>query len=152
MDKVDEKPKARPERRKPFRQFGRAEDKSEVLNKHADYHYVWMNDSGNTLALAEESGYEYVLRSDPERVVSGDVTSNTKGGDITNRVCQVVDRSGTLAFLMRIPLEIWSEQQQQRDRDAVAPMRQLDSSKGKPQDVDDNFYVKSFNPTQSIGR
>lgn len=152
MEKPEVKRDTKPERRSTRKRFGVPSDKSEVHNKHADYHYVWLNDVGNTINEAVAGGYEHVLKTDPERVVSGDVTSNTAGGDIGSRVCQVVDRNGTVAFLMRIPNELWEEDQELRDEDSRRPLEDLDREDGRPSDLDDKFYVKRYNAKQTVGR
>lgn len=151
MDKVEQKTDAKPLRRKTRKHFGVAEDKSEVLNKQADYHYVWLNDVGNTIEMALDSGYEHVTKDDPERVVSGDSTSNTAGGDIGSRVCQVVNRSGTVAFLMRIPNEFWEEDQALRDKESMRPLEDLERTGGMPSDNDGTFYNR-MKATQTVGR
>lgn len=152
MDKIENKRDTKPERRKTRKQFGVAEDKSEVANKHPDFHYVWLNDVGNTIQEALDCGYEHVLKTDPERVVSGDITSNTPGATVDSNVSKVVSRDGIIAFLMRIPNEFWEEDQQERDKQSRKPLEDLDKARGRPSDIDENFYVKKSKATQTISR
>lgn len=142
MNQPEVKQDTKPPRRKTRKPFGVTRDKSQVSNKRADFHYVWLNDVGNTIGEAIEGGYEHVLKTDPERVVSGDVTGNTAGGSVDSRVSQIVSRDGTVAFLMRIPMDFYVEDQRERDKDSRKPLEDLDKARGRPSELDENFYVK----------
>lgn len=114
----EQKPERR-ERKRGRRLFGEATDKLAVENKQDNFHYVWLNDVGATIRLAIDAGYEHVEKTDPELVASDDITGTSGGPD--SRVCKVVNRHGTIAFLMRIPQEWWDEDEAERAEKRIDP-------------------------------
>lgn len=113
--------KGKPERKKPIRPLGVPVDKLEVTNKQAGMHYCWVNETDVHLYI--DAGYEHVSRDDPERIASSDMTG-TSGG-VGSTVSKIVDRNGRRDFLMRISEEDWKAQQELRNVESEAPVRQI---------------------------
>ncbi len=110
--------------------FGSPIDKLEVSNKQPGWHYVWLSKVRAQEAVKPENGYQYVLHSDKEKIVSPDVTG-TSGG-IDNRVTKVVGRNGDINYLMKIPQEWWEKDELKRQAPAAEIARKLKSADIQP--------------------
>lgn len=88
-----------------------------VLNQLNDpnYSYRWINDSGTRIADALNGGYEFVTAEKAGEVGIRDVIpTNT---DLGSGVSMVVEKaSGRRAFLMRIPMDMFLEDQAEKQR------------------------------------
>lgn len=146
MTKEIEK-EGKPARRRTIKPLGVPTDKLEVTNQQANMHYVWVNLEDLTLQAFEEAGYEYVMKDDPERVSSADMTG-TAGG-IDSRYIKTVSRGGQKQCLMRIPTDEWERQQKLRDEAAMEPLETVLSGGGYQFD---GSYVKQAKVTSSKGR
>ena len=84
-----------------------------VLNDLNDptHSYRWVNDAGTRIQDALNGGYEFVSAETAGQIgVRDAISTNT---DLGTGVSQVVERgTGRRAFLMRIPMDIYLEDQQ----------------------------------------
>lgn len=90
-----------------------------VQGKDPNYVYRIVNDVGGRVDMFKEAGYEMVLDKD---VKVGDRRVNSASAEGSN--AQVaVDKSGTKAFVMRIPKE-WYEEDQRAKQERVNELEQ----------------------------
>ena len=90
-----------------------------VQGKDPNYVYRIVNDVGGRVDMFKEAGYEMVLDKD---VKVGDRRVNSASAEGSN--AQVaVDKSGTKAFVMRIPKE-WYEEDQKAKQERVNELEQ----------------------------
>ncbi len=86
-----------------------------VLNalKDPDYSYRWVNDYGTRIQDAMNGGYEFVSAEKAGQIGVRDVVpTNT---DLGTGVSMVVERgTGRRAFLMRIPMDLYLEDQKMK--------------------------------------
>ena len=84
--------------------------KLEVHDKDEDYVYRWFNDKGSRIQKAKAASYEFV--NDSGHVGSG---AEDRNSDVGSGVSQIVgtkeDGSALRAHLMRIPRELYEEDQ-----------------------------------------
>jgi len=78
-----------------------------VLNKEAEFHYRWTNDTNDRIARMEKAGYEVVTNGD---LTIGDASVNSLKGDRNSPVTRPVGR-GITGVLMRIKQEWYDEDQ-----------------------------------------
>lgn len=124
-----EKRNLRPARGKVLRVPGMPVDKLEVRNRQAGMHYTWVvDDRKGRIDEFLSSGYVNVKRNDPEVVSEGDMTS-PGDNSLDSRVSKVVNSDGTIAYLLRIPEEVWREHQDWRDQQSEEPLKQIKSGK-----------------------
>lgn len=71
-----------------------------------EFHYHWFNDAGDRLHKCREAGYEFVLKSG---LSAGDSTIETARG--TDSIMKKGVGGGYTAYLMKIPLEFYKQDQ-----------------------------------------
>ncbi|MHB8603493.1 MAG: hypothetical protein ACYC9R_12740 [Nitrosotalea sp.] len=79
---------------------------------HANFQGRWVNDVDDRLAIFLEGGYEFVTR-DNGTVAEPTMDATTK---LDSRVKKPVGR-GVTAYLMRLPKELWLEDQAAKERE-----------------------------------
>lgn len=104
--------------------------KLEVYGEVPGYHLHIANDDGNRIAECQRHGFEFVLH-DEIKGVNGNVTSfNT---DLGSKVRFLVgtrrDGEPMYGYLMKLPIEIWEEDEQLRNDRAMAPINQMRSGR-----------------------
>lgn len=117
MSRIEET-KAKPERKKAARPLGVPADKLEVRNKQGGLHYAWCME--RDLQAFLDATYEHVREGDPERVASSDMTGSA--GGVGTVISTGVNRDGTRAFLMKLPLEEYEHQQELRNKESRVPL------------------------------
>lgn len=90
-----------------------------VTGKDPNYVYRIVNDVGGRVDMFKEAGYELVLDKD---VTVGDRRINSASAEGSNAQA-AVDKSGTKAFVMRIPKE-WYEEDQKAKQQHVHELEQ----------------------------
>jgi hypothetical protein len=85
------------------------------LKDTEDFHYHWFNDSGDRLWKCLEAGYAFVNRSG---LSAGDTTVESARG--TDSLMKKGVGGGFTAFLMRIPMEIYKEDQARKQEEVDA--------------------------------
>lgn len=109
------KDKARP-KRVPVYEANR--NKIVVANlDHQNFQYRWVNDVENRIAMFKEGGWEFVDKNGKAVGDGGIDSSNVVGSALSRGM-----RSGVTAFLMRIPKELWREDQLRKEREDIAPL------------------------------
>jgi len=96
-----------------------------------NFHYHWFNDIEDRLQYCMEAGYEFVARNGLQ---AGDKTVETARG--TDSVMKKGVGGGRVAYLMRIPIELYREDQAAKqkladDLDAGIKAPKVDGSYGK---------------------
>ena len=90
-----------------------------VSNKEAGYEYRFVNDVGDRIAYFQERGWELVdakdVRIGDRRVESGSV--------LGSKAHASVDKQGTKSFVMRIPKDLYDEDQADKAK-AIAEQEQ----------------------------
>jgi hypothetical protein len=76
------------------------------ITDDANFYYRWMNDVGERLYHAQEAGYEFVQK---DGLQAGD--QNVESARGTESIMKKGVGLGITAYLMRIPIEIWREDQ-----------------------------------------
>ena len=84
---------------------------------HENFQYRWVNDVENRIAMFLEGGYTFVDKTGKE-VGSGDVDSSKVPSSALSRGMG----GGITAYLMRIPKELWLEDQQRKEREDIAAL------------------------------
>lgn len=116
------------------------DQKLEVHGKEDGFHYRWVNDEGTRIASLKERGYEFVASneviaaSDEE----GDNISQTVGTQKTNRPLK--------GFLMRIPSEIYEEDQKIRQRRVDEVDEAIKAGKVQPSTGDSSHQYVPVGP------
>lgn len=109
------KDKARP-KRIPVYEGNR--NKIVVANlDHQNYQYRWVNDTENRIAMFKQGGWEMVDKAG-KAVGDGGVDSSNVVGSALSRGMG----GGVTAYLMRIPKELWLEDQARKEREDIAPL------------------------------
>lgn len=75
------------------------------------YHYHWINDQGDRLQKRYEEGYDFVNKNG---LAAGDTNVESARGT-GSTLCKNVG-GGVTAYLMRIPIELYTEYQQAKDK------------------------------------
>jgi hypothetical protein len=96
---------------------------------HDNFYYRWVNDIDDRLGTFIRAGYEFVKGSEVGEV--GDPTVETSQGT-DSRVSKGVG-GGTKAFLMKIPREIFNEDQAAKEADILETERAMRRSKNESQ-------------------
>ena len=99
------------------------------LTDDKDFHYHWFNDVDDRLSNCLEAGYEFVQRSG---LSAGDKTVESARG--TDSIMKKGVGGGKVAYLMRIPMEIWLQDQAAKQ----AEVDQLDAGIKSPK-VDGSY-------------
>jgi hypothetical protein len=105
---VKEEVKQETRKREKRRPFGVPVSRLGVSKEIEGYHLRWINDEPGRIALAQESGYEFVT---PEEVGRADEGTQVKEHVGTGRD----DVTPMYAYLMKIPMEWYLEDKQARD-------------------------------------
>lgn len=71
-----------------------------------NFHYHWFNDTGERLQYCLEAGYEFV---DKKGLEAGDKTVESARG--TDSIMKKGVGQGVVAYLMRIPIELYKQDQ-----------------------------------------
>lgn len=109
------KDKTRP-KRKPVYEANR--NKITVTNlDQKNFMYRWVNDVENRIAMFLEGGWTLVDKNGKE-VGSSDVESSNVVGSALSRGMG----GGVTAYLMRIPMELWLEDQERKEREDIASL------------------------------
>lgn len=98
------------------------------LKDTEDFHYHWFNDSGDRLWKCMEAGYEFVNKSG---LSAGETTVESARG--TDSIMKKGVGGGWTAYLMRLPMELYKEDQarKQEDVDAIeAEMKRASKVEG----------------------
>lgn len=85
------------------------------LQDTADFHYHWFNDIGDRLHKCVEAGYEFVLKSG---LGAGDQTIESAKG--TSSLLTKGVGGGVSAYLMRIPMQFYREDQKAKQLEVDA--------------------------------
>jgi hypothetical protein len=112
--------------------FGAPRTKLDVANDIPGYHLHWVNDEGGRISDAQQGGYEFVKPAE--------VGKDGKEDQIKILVGKQDDGSGLYAYLMKIRME-WYEEDQQL---ALQAQDQFDDAIRKgtlEQSAGDNRYV-----------
>lgn len=99
-----------------------------VSNLDPNFYYRWVNDRDNNIARYLKAGYVFV---DKEGKEAGDPTVETSRGT-DSRLRKGVG-GGITAYLMRLPKELWQEDQARKEadlRETERAMRQLQKHTG----------------------
>lgn len=105
----------------------------------------WINDEGDRLRQAQESGWEFVLNEKGVHVGEDVETGNS---DLGSRVSKVVDKAARKvgepmrAYLMQIKREWYEEDQKEKIKRVESVDRQIKLGDQGIQDGDDSFYRK----------
>lgn len=120
--------------------FGAAQQKLQVLNQDSQYHYHWINDYPGRVQYSIARGYDFVSPRDIE-LVPGVVPLNADLGDRVSMVVGSTEAGQPLvAYLMRIPMEFYNEDQS--DIQADIDRREAGIRKGKTTGQEtDSFYT-----------
>lgn len=109
------KDKVRP-KRKPVYEANR--NKITVTNlDQKNFMYRWVNDVENRINMFLEGGWTLVDKAGKE-VGSSDVESSNVVGSALSRGMG----GGITAYLMRIPMELWLEDQERKEREDIASL------------------------------
>ncbi len=76
-----------------------------------NFHYRWMNDEGERLFHAQEAGYEFVSK---DGLQAGD--QNVESARGTESIMKKGVGMGVTAYLMRIPMEFYRQDQAAKQR------------------------------------
>lgn len=87
------------------------------------YHYAWINDTGDLIHQAKRSGYEHVTLD--EVPTWGELSVDR--GDPTSSIVQMPVGHGTVAYLMKQPMEFYEEDR--GELDALTDAREADLKK-----------------------
>lgn len=82
-----------------------------------NFQYRWVNDVESRLQLFLDGGWEFCDKHGKSVGDGGIEASNGTGSALSKGM-----GGGVTAFLMRIPKEIWLEDQQRKEREDVAPL------------------------------
>jgi hypothetical protein len=82
------------------------------LKDQDEFHYHWFNDVDERLQQCVEAGYEFVGNSGLQ---VGDKTVESARG--TDSITKKAVGGGKIAYLMRIPMELYKEDQTNKQRD-----------------------------------
>jgi hypothetical protein len=75
------------------------------------YHYHWINDTGDRLQKRYDEGYDFV---DKNGLAAGDTNVESARGT-SSVLCKNVG-GGITSYLMRIPIDLYNEYQQAKDK------------------------------------
>lgn len=115
----------KPARPKTRRLVGIPRSKLDVENQQPGFTYFWINDNGSELQDHIDGGYEFVNKTDPEKVSADGMTGTSESVD--TKVSKIVDRHGLRAYLMRIPSDLFEEDEQSRNGEGKAILEQIES-------------------------
>lgn len=123
--------------------FGVPQSRLTVANQDPNFVYRWVNDDGRgRLDRAVQGGYEFAP-SETTRVGTGSADGNSDVGSKVSRVVGTQEGgAGMRAYLMRIPRDLYNEDQaaKQRQVDLIdKAIKRGDAHKSG----DDNRYVPS---------
>ena len=81
-----------------------------ALNKELakDFHIHWFNDQDDRINRATNAGYDFVHENESAGHV-GDREVHGDSSDLNKRVSKVVDKDGTVAYAMKLPMEFYNE-------------------------------------------
>lgn len=100
---------------------------------HVNYQGRWVNDVDDRIAEFLEGGYEFVTK-DGGSVAEPTIDATTK---LDSRVKKPVG-NGVVAYLMRLPKELWLQDQQAKE----AELKNLDRAMGRPNATNAADYGK----------
>ena len=94
-----------------------------------DFHIAWINDSKDLLYRAKRAGYEHVFSNEIPGWGFGDPDT----GSSTDSMVSMKVSANTVAYLMKLPIELWEEDQQTKREENEARTssmkRELNSGK-----------------------
>jgi len=93
--------------RKPLHQQG---PQNILGEKDPNFHYRIVNDTGNRIEAFQQAGYELVTDDD---IIVGD-SRVSSAGDLGSSK-RIISGDGNTAYLMRIPLEYYQEDQKAKE-------------------------------------
>lgn len=107
--------------------FGAPQQKLSLLKHDPGFHYHWINDYPGRVTQAQLGGYAFVM-AEEVNLLPGVVDLNTDAGSRVSMIVGQADNGEPLrAFLMKIPLDLYQENQayhQQRVDQVDAAIRQ----------------------------
>jgi hypothetical protein len=96
-----------------------------------NFMYRWVNDTNDRLVMFLEGGWEFV---DKQGKAAGDVDVESARG--TGSSLKRGMGRGVVAYLMRIPMEIWLEDQAKKDLEIIDVLEDSIKGKGKNKSSD----------------
>jgi hypothetical protein len=139
---------AKPSKPSRRRLVGTPRNKLEVENQQPGFVYFWINDNGSELSDHIEAGYEFVLKTDPEKASADGMTGPSESVD--TKVSKIVDRHGLKAFLMRIPQEFFAEDEAARSANQHEILEQIES--GGISEFDGSYKKKNHKVVTNTNR
>lgn len=128
--------------------------KLDVTGDVPGYHLHIHNDSGNNIEIARQHGYEFVQASELLGVNGNTVSYNTAlNGNVKYLVGVKGDGEPMYGFLMKIPEEIWEEDQRegQKAPDNIDRLLQAGTPLGLSNDELEAMRVNASVPTKVVG-
>lgn len=98
--------------------FGTAQSKLAVENTDPNFHYHWINDVPGRIDEAMAGGYEFVKREEVSLLPGVTPRNSAPGDQVSAIVGKNEDGTALRAYLMKIPLE-WYEENQKIIQDRV---------------------------------
>jgi hypothetical protein len=95
------------------------------LKDEAEYHYRWVNDVDERIARLQEDGYTLV---DKKGLAAGDITVESARG--TDSLMRKGVGRGVVAYLMKIPREIYDAYQAEAQREVDTLEASMREKKG----------------------
>ena len=109
------KDKARP-KRVPVYEANR--NKITVTNlDHENFMYRWVNDIESRIQMFKDGGWEFVDKNGKEVGNGGAESSNVVGSALSRGM-----GGGITAFLMRIPKNLWKQDQERKEKEDIASL------------------------------
>ena len=96
------------------------------LKDQDEFHYHWFNDVGDRLNNCLEAGYEFVLKSG---LSAGDTTVESVRS--TDSIMKKAVGGNVTAFLMKIPMELYMEDQKAKQKIVDESEAEMKRSKGE---------------------
>ena len=90
--------------------------KLEVLGKQEGFHYAWLNDDNNRIALAQSGGWDFVSSDEVELGFNNVTPRNSdEGTRIKTLVGTAINGEPLFAYLMKIKQEWFDEDKQENN-------------------------------------